>query len=277
LLGTGTPNPDPNRCGSGTSIEAGDGWILVDCGRGISQRIAEAGLNTVDLRAVLLTHHHTDHVSDLASVAILRWTQGASTPLIVVAASGPCSAFARRCLDAFDDQSFYSQADPASGPRPTIEVREFRATDELQLTYEDETFRVESVLVDHHPIEAAVGYRVTLESVVVAVSGDTATCDGVELLATEADLLIHEALRASLVSEALLDWNASAESVGRLAQRAAVKRLILTHLLPAPSNQREVEDFVADARRGGYAGPVSVAHDLMSIDLAATEDHLPAS
>jgi ribonuclease Z len=263
LLGTGTPMVDAARCGSGTAIVDAAGWLLVDCGRGVPQRIAEAGLDVSLLRAVLLTHHHSDHISDLATLATLRWCDGTSDPLIVVAPDGPCARFAATCLDPFDHTAFHGQATPAAGPHPTIAVHAFSAPSSPDSVYEDDRFEVSSALVDHHPIEAAVGYRIDVSGYVVTVSGDTAVCKGVEELAEGSDLLIHEAVLASAASSKLLAWNASAESVGALAKRANVRHLVLTHLLPPPQSADDEAGFVADARRGGFVGPITVARDLL--------------
>jgi len=265
LLGTGTPVPDPDRCGSGTAVVGPDGWVLVDCGRGVTQRTMQAGLDLTMLHGVLLTHHHSDHVSDLATLAIARWCAGAGSPLRVVAPGGRSSAFARTCLDSFDDQAFYGQADPSAGPRPSIEVREFDPAPEPTEVANLAGFAITSVLVDHHPIEAAVGYRVDVAGVRIVVSGDTAACQGIESMACDADLLIHEALLSRAVSAAALEWNAGAETVGALADRAGAARLVLTHLLPPPANARHEQAFVAEARAGGFEGPIDVAADLARI------------
>ncbi|MCP3937851.1 MAG: MBL fold metallo-hydrolase [Actinomycetia bacterium] len=269
LLGTGTPILDASRCGSGTAISTPDGWVLVDCGRGVTQRVAQAGLELDRLLAVLLTHHHSDHVSDLSTLAIARWSESSvNEPLVVVAPEGPCARFARDCLLAFADPAFYAQADPGAGARPAIDARSFDATDEPSNTAVIGPFDVSSVLVAHHPIEAAVGYRVEIGSTSVVISGDTAACSGIEELASGTDLLIHEALLGGSVRPQLLEWNASAESVGALADRADAKRLVLSHLLPPPNDCESEEQFAADARSGGYLGPIEVARDLMTIELA---------
>lgn len=268
LLGTGTPVPDPARGGSGTAITSIGGWVLVDCGRGVTQRALEANLDLLSLVAVFLTHHHSDHVSDLATLAITRWVDGAVEPLVVVVPEGPSAAFARRCLSAYGDQAFYSQSDSRSGPRPTIDVHSFVAAEDPEPVFTDETFAVSSVLVDHHPMEAAVGYRIDGNGVSVVVSGDTAACPGIEKLAVEADLLIHEAVLAASVRSELLDWNAGAPSVGSLARKSRVRRLVLTHLLPAPRDEAEESSFIGEARSGGYTGPIQIARDLMRIDLS---------
>ncbi len=267
MLGTGTPIADPRRAGSGTALVGPSGWLLVDCGRGVTQRAIEAGLDLTAIEAVLLTHHHSDHISDLATLAIARWSAGAADPLVVVAPDGPCTAFAEHCLDAFDDQAFYSQAPSEAGSRPAIEVQPFVPTLSQAEVARLGSWSITSVLVDHHPIEAAVGYRVSDGSHAVALSGDTAACEGMAQLARGVDLLIHEALNANEVRGGLLDWNASAESVGALAQRAGVTKLVLTHLLPPPQTDEAEQQFVNQANAGGFQGPISIAVDLMRLSL----------
>ena len=182
LLGTGTPVPDPARCGSGVALVGNGRWMLVDCGRGVAQRVIQARLDMTLLDVVVLTHHHSDHVSDLASLAIARWVAGASTPLTVVAPQGPCSRFAHGCLDGFEDQAFYSQADNGSPARPSVAFTEFEPTSSPTVVFDEGNWSVSAVLVDPHPIEAAVGYRIEVGGRTVVVSGATAVCAGVELL-----------------------------------------------------------------------------------------------
>lgn len=267
ILGTGTPMLDQHRCGSGVAISGDDGWILVDCGRGVTQRIAEAGLGLDRLLAVCLTHHHTDHVSDLATLAMARWSLWIDDPLVVLTPEGPCASFARHCLDGFEDQAFFAQGLPGGSVRPAIEVRSFSPAKEPADVAELASFRLRSVLVDHHPIEAAVGYGVDDGHNTVVISGDTAACAGIETMARGADVLIHEALRADAVPDDLLQWNASAESVGALAQRAGVEHVVLTHLIPAPNDTEAEQAFVDDTRKGGFTGTCTVAHDLLRIEI----------
>lgn len=269
FLGTGTPTPDPQRCGSGTAIQFGpaSGWLLVDCGPGIARRVLEAQLDLCELAGVLLTHHHSDHVSDLASLAISRFIAGAPTPLRVVAAEGHCVEFASGCLDAFDDSAFYSQRQADVSVRPEIDIVPFAATNDPTVVYRDGPMTARAVLVDHGPMEAAVGYRICTDMAAVAISGDTAVCPGVRLLAEGADVLVHQALLSDLVSPSALTWNASARLVGELARDAGAKHLVLTHLMPTPANASEEGAFEAEARSGGYKGPISMPQDLDTLDV----------
>jgi ribonuclease Z len=267
LLGTGTPVPNPERCGSGVAIVRDGTWALVDCGRGVTQRAMQAGLDLRNLGVVLLTHHHSDHVSDLATLAIARWVAGALDPLTVIAPNGPCARFAIGCLDAFEDQAFYSQAGSSATKRPAVNVVAFDPSGAPSRVFSGNGWSVSAALVDHHPIEAAVGYRIEADARIVAISGDTAVCDGVARLADGADLLVHEAVRSDLSSPRLLEWNASARSVGALADSLKLRRVVLTHLLPAPLTATDCQAFVDETRAGGYAGDLVLARDLLVLQL----------
>lgn len=264
FLGTGSPEPDPRRCGSGTAIQVSrdSAWLLVDCGRGVTQRAIEAGLDLQALEAVLLTHHHSDHVSDLAGLAIARFVAGVDGPLRVLVPEGPCQRFADRCLDAFDDTAFYSQRVAGSTIRPAIAVSAFSAAGTPRPVLDVAGVKVSAALVDHGPMEAAVGYRVAADGAVVAISGDTAVGAGIRALAMGVDVLVHQALRSDLAAAPALTWNASARSVGALAQEVGVRHLVLTHLMPSPAGPDDETAFEVEARSGGYGGPVTIAQDL---------------
>src|SRR5258708_23383357 len=89
LLGTGSPLPNPDRAGPSTLVRAGDATLLVDCGRGVVMRLTAAGTLPVGLSAVLLTHLHSDHISDLNDVVTTRWVMTTdATPLKVFGPPG---------------------------------------------------------------------------------------------------------------------------------------------------------------------------------------------
>jgi ribonuclease Z len=122
-----------------------------------------------------------------------------------------------------------------------------------------------SVLVDHHPVEPAVGYLIERNGRQVAVSGDTAACDGMRALSKGADVLVHQALLSGRVSAGLLEWNAGARAVGDLAAHAQPLTHVLTHLIPAPMTADDECAYVDEVRAGGFERTVIVAHDLLRI------------
>ena len=266
VLGSGTPIPEPKRGGSAVAVVAGRDWVLVDCGRAATQRALDAGLQLTSVVSVAITHHHSDHVSDLATFATTRWTAGAQSPLTVLAPSGPAASFAERCLDGFGDQCFYAQGPATSGERPVIATQRFDGSTRVQPVYSSGGWRVSSALVNHQPVEPAVGYLVEHAGHRVAISGDTAVCDAMHELAQGVDVLVHEALLSSRVPADLLTWNASARAVGELAARTRPNMLVLTHLIPAPRSPDDEHAYVEEVRTGGFEGRVLVANDLLHVD-----------
>ena len=84
LTGTGTPVPFANkgvaRAGAGTLVRYGDttdGCNLLalqfDAGRGTALRLSQVGIIAPRLNAVLLTHIHSDHTTDLPDLIETRW------------------------------------------------------------------------------------------------------------------------------------------------------------------------------------------------------------
>ncbi|WP_139004178.1 MBL fold metallo-hydrolase [Arthrobacter crystallopoietes] len=65
-----TPAEENNRTGIATAVVVGDSFYLVDCGHGVGRRLSQAGLKLANLRGIFLTHLHSDHTVDLASLAI---------------------------------------------------------------------------------------------------------------------------------------------------------------------------------------------------------------
>lgn len=64
LLGTGSPMPSPDRAGPATLVSVDSGHYLVDADRGVLMRLAAAGLGAPNLTAVLITHLHSDHITE---------------------------------------------------------------------------------------------------------------------------------------------------------------------------------------------------------------------
>ncbi len=58
------------RSGISTAVVVGDRVYLIDAGSGVGRQMMLAGLPAHHLRAVFITHLHSDHVVDLASLAL---------------------------------------------------------------------------------------------------------------------------------------------------------------------------------------------------------------
>ncbi|GAA3604577.1 MBL fold metallo-hydrolase [Microlunatus ginsengisoli] len=136
--------------------------------------------------------------------------------------------------------------------------------------FEDDRVRVSAILVPHGPVFPSFAYRFDTDDGSVVFSGDTRASDNVVRLAHRADFLVHEVLDLEFyeqlgVPAPLLEHfkvgHTLTTEIGALAQRAHVRTLVLSHLVP--SNPKWVSD--AEYRRKcqqGFGGTVHVGNDL---------------
>ena len=74
LLGTGGgPTPKPNRSAPANAIMVDGVVYVIDCGNGVARQMVLAGLPLKALRAVFLTHQHSDHNADYGNLLLLSW------------------------------------------------------------------------------------------------------------------------------------------------------------------------------------------------------------
>ncbi len=267
-LGTGSPIPDPSRAGPATLVRAGGRDFLFDCGRGVLMRAAAAGTGPVAFTAVLLTHLHSDHTTDLNDIITMRWVGSLEpNPLPLVGPVGT-ERLADRTLAMLSDDVGYRVAHHDDlNWEPACSVTEVSDG----VAYDDGTVRIIAAPTDHAPVHPTVGYRIEAEGTAVVIAGDTVPCPGLDRLCAGADVYVQTVVRKSLIEpipfarlQDILDYHSSVEDAAATAARAGVDTLVLTHLVPAPAPGSEPE-WEAEAR-AGFDGTVVVAHDLWQLD-----------
>jgi ribonuclease BN (tRNA processing enzyme) len=130
---------------------------------------------------------------------------------------------------------------------------------------------------DHPPVVPAFAYRFDASDRSIVISGDTAPSQNLVKLAAGADVLVHSAMyppaidrlvarvpNAAALKASILAHQTSAEDAGRIAQRAGVKTLVLSHLVP-PDDPEVTDAMWLDAARRHFPGTVIVGKDLLEI------------
>ncbi len=268
-LGTGSPLPDPNRAGPATLVRAGGRDLLVDCGRGVLMRAAAAGLMPAGITAVLLTHLHSDHITDFNDVVTMRWAMSlAPLPLPVIGPVGT-QAFTDRTLAMLEHDVEYRIAhhDDLTW-QPEVVVTE--AADGVVL--DDGVVRVTCDATDHRPVHPTIGFRVEADGKAVVLAGDTVPCEGLDRLCAGADVYVQTVINRALIEaipvprlKDILDYHSSIEDAADTAKRAGVRTLVLTH--PVPSPLPGTEQQWVDAAKAIFDGEVVLAHDGLTIDV----------
>jgi ribonuclease Z len=272
ILGSGSPLPDPERAGPATLVRTGAGDLLFDCGRGVLMRAAAAGSAAGALRALFLTHLHSDHTTDLNDIVTSRWiTSFQPHPLPVYGPVGTASLVQATEAMLELDIGYRLSHHADLQWRPTADVVECERGTALQ----EADVKVSAAPTDHSPVRPTVGFRVDEGGRSVVIAGDTVPCPGLDELCRGADMLVHTVVRPDLIEPIglprlldVLDYHSSVEDAAKTAARNGVGTLVLTHLVPAPQPGTEPEWLALAAAH--FDGNVILARDLLSLEVGAT-------
>jgi ribonuclease BN (tRNA processing enzyme) len=241
-LGTGTVALTAERVCAGHYVEAGSARVLLDCGSGITHRLAEHAVPWREITHVAITHYHTDHIADFTTLAF-AWKYGSlpgrSAPLVLAGPQG-IAGLLERFVATFGDW--------LRDPGFPLEVREIAPGDALDL---GDGAVLRAVKVPH--TEESVAYAVERGGRRVVYTGDTGYDPMFAEWARGADILLCE---CSLPAEMAIPTHLTPEQCGALAAAALPKHLVLTHFYP-PVERVDVRAIVGAL----YAGPVTLAGD----------------
>jgi len=260
---------DPHRAGPSTLVRAGDGVFLIDCGRGVLMRAAAAGVQAANLTALLLTHLHSDHITDLADVIVTRWvTSLGPAPLRIIGPPGTASVVEATLAALGPDISYRiaHHADITEPPRVQVEEHV------EGLVFNEGGVRITVAPTDHRPVEPTIAFRITHDHSSAVLAGDTVPCQTLDELASGADALVHTVIRKDLVEQMpaqrirdILDYHSSVEQAAATAARAGVGTLVLTHYVP-PLLPGQEDQWRAQAS-AVFDGRVELGDDLLQVSV----------
>jgi len=244
VLGSGTCVPSLKRSAPGYLLEVSNRQFLVDCGNSILLQLERSGKGYKDIDAILITHTHPDHFSDLMAILhALMVTPGFSR---------------ERSLSLIGPPGFkrlYECCFAVILPKPkTFHIEVMEAEQKMDLGY----LHVLTTKTVHS--ENSIAYRFEGEGKSVVFTGDCDYDESLIALSTNADILVID---CSYPNALKVSGHLSAKECGIVARKANVRKVLLSHIYPThvPEDER-VKECSAE-----YKGEVLLAEDLMEISI----------
>jgi ribonuclease Z len=281
-LGTGSPQLGSGRMPVANAIIAGDEFLLLDAGEGASRTMGELQLPVRRITGVLITHWHSDHFAGLGQVLNQSWNADRRHEVLVHGPEG-----VERVMDGLErmyrDDIRYRSAgdvesnDPAYALGTPVAVSIPMGAPRT-VVFERNGVVVSAFHVDHGHVQPALGFRVEYNGRSVVFSGDTVASPLVAEAARDCDLLVHEAVNTRLMRSAIavlrelgnevaarraagvIRYHADTIGVAKVAAQARAGRLVLSHVIPGPTNPLLGRLFLSGMKEH-YGGPIVLASD----------------
>lgn len=285
VCGTGSPERSSEQAQACTLVAAGGKMFLFDAGDGAVLSLAQSRIPINRLERVFITHFHSDHFNDLATLINAGWIWGRETPLGV---QGPVGM--KQVIDGFAqayalDEAYRSTNMPHLAKNRAVAFGVpleivFSEGQRAVRVYDQDGVTIDATLVAHDPVQPALGYVLRYRGKKVFISGDTKVSPVNLAAMQDADLAVHESYAAHMVRRAIpqlkklgmdfeaevaertIPYHADNIALAKQAQQAKVKHLLLTHLIPYPDSF-VVRSMYTEGMSEHFAGRLTVAEDGM--------------
>lgn len=290
-LGTaGGPPPHIGLAQPSTLLLVDGKKYLIDAGEAAGHQLLQARIPPRALDAILITHLHWDHTLGLDYLMATEWMRGRTKALPIYGPPGLNLLMTRQfaALSVGED-IFRAQAQERPQLTSLYPANEI-ATCALAEVFRDAFVRVTAVCNSHfsevraaahsYGEDRSLSYRFDTKYGSVTFTGDTGPSADLEKLANGSDMLVSEIVDVPSIGRALQMTSPDAdisrlmahmshqhltpEALGRLATRAKVKKLVLTHFVVGADFKPE--QFISQLRPY-FAGEIVVGHDLEKIPL----------
>jgi ribonuclease Z len=291
LCGTGSPLPDRQRAGPCALVAAGERLYVVDAGIGSVRNLLLWRVPLDEVKGVLLTHFHSDHIAELGELRLQTWVAGRTRHMPVYGPPG-----VERVVAGFEeayalDSGYRTEhhgakfLPPGAAPMDAHVVA-IPANARTGLALDEDGLRITAIRVNHGPVKPAYGYRFDYRGRSIVISGDTSADEDLAHAAKGADVLVHEALqpemvgalgdamnaagkwRAAKIMHDIPGYHTSPVDAARIANDAGVERLVYTHLLP-PLPNAAARNLFLDGVSAVRPEGVEIGHDGLLIRLPA--------
>jgi ribonuclease BN (tRNA processing enzyme) len=287
-LGTaGGPLPRADRAQSSNLLVVNGALYLIDAGGSVTSRVVQSGYDFRKVGRIFITHPHSDHTAGLATLMVSQWEYQRAEPTDIY--GGGVEALVKGALAYLTPNAEIRWAEGKR--RPMADT--FKGHDIVPgVIYQDANIKVTAVENTHFQFQPGMppygkyksfSYRFDAPDRSFLFTGDTGWSDAVVELAKGADVLVTEvtdgedvialmkrngAWQAKTESEQqgwlrhMHEEHVTPEEVGRLAAKAGVKTVVMTHLSPSPDPNDEYARY-ADSARKHFSGQLLIAKDLM--------------
>jgi len=267
LLGTGTPNADPERSGPSLAIVVGSNSYIVDFGPGMVRRASTLSkqwggkieaLNANNLKLAFLTHLHSDHTAGYADLILTPWVLGRNIPLEVYGPKG-LTQMTEDLLKAYRSDISYrlDGLEPANALGWQVNTHEITEG----VVFQDDLIEVTAFKINHGSWDNAFGYRFVTPDKTIVISGDTRPSQNLIRYSEGADILVHEVYSQAGFDKKTEVWkkyhathHTSTFELGEIAKKTKPGLLVLHHILFWDATEEELLDEISQI----YDGLVSV-------------------
>ena len=275
ILGSGTPNPDPERYGSGYAVVVNDEAYIVDFGPGIVRRISAMSptwggefpsMELENINTAFLTHIHSDHSGALADLILTPWIMGRDEPLNLYGPEG-LKAMSENITEAYIDDINYR----LYGSQPANELGFTTNVTEISddgIIFKDNNIEVIAFKNAHGDFKNSFGFLFITDDKRILFSGDTAVSNNLMKYGKNLDILVHEVFSSETFVNKTKDWqiyhqahHTSSLDLGIIADELQPKKLVLSHILFWGASE---ESLLKDVRKN-FNGETIIAEDLMVI------------
>ena len=252
ICGSRSPLPSPGRAESCVLVEAGDDIYIFDLGNGSVNNLTQYQLQWPSVKAVLITHMHSDHMADLPDAHLQSWIQGRTSPLKVYGPEG-INLVTKGFELAYSADYQYRNEHHGDDmlPMSIVGFNAIQIIDNQLIPNDTPGLEILPFVVAHYPVNSAFGFKISYKGRTVVISGDTIHDGSVLKYSKDVDLLVHSAISIDIVERMrglapipqmdkilfdIQDYHTSIEEAGEIARDANVKHLLIYHSIPTPRN-----------------------------------------
>lgn len=243
ILGSGTAAPMLERNCAGYLLEIDGKKLLFDSGAGTIRRLLEIKINLFEIEHIFYTHLHNDHINDLGAII---W-------------SNNYGGTRKKTLNLYGPKGFRNYFDILIKKllKPTKINFKIKINELKNSTIKINNVKVKTQKTKHSSTTNSIAYRVEYKNKIFVYSGDTEFCKETIKISNNADVLLTE---CSFPNNKKADGHLTPSLAGKIAEKANVKTLVLTHFYP--------EVLKTDTKkvcRKEFKGKIILAKDKMSI------------